>query len=251
MIWLVAPDEKSTSDLTDFLSGLFAVRRIGGLLSLTRLLKLNEMRPTEGFLCLISIDSDHNLIEMHSGLSSCLRVLKPHEVTIVGNLTEEQIRLAKSFALDTIVEPTDYTEFSRQLKIADGSVESLPVPAELKELYQTAFDIEPEQLIRCASMRQKYIDQAQSLNLYLGKPSGRRLDEMYRYAWHCGLKTTYYLRSKAASGVEKSSVNQNAAAGSEMPGVGGLLDSSTAGAANAASEPKACSIENPDCEACQ
>jgi len=115
MIWLVAPDEKSTSDLTDFLSGLFAVRRIGGLLSLTRLLKLNEMRPTEGFLCLISIDSDHNLIEMHSGLSSCLRVLKPHEVTIVGNLTEEQIRLAKSFALDTIVEPTDYTEFSRQL----------------------------------------------------------------------------------------------------------------------------------------
>jgi len=115
MIWLVAPDEKSTSDLTDFLSGLFAVRRIGGLLSLTRLLKLNEMRPTEGFLCLISIDPDHNLIEMHSGLSSCLRVLKPHEVTIVGNLTEEQIRLAKSFALDTIVEPTDYTEFSRQL----------------------------------------------------------------------------------------------------------------------------------------
>jgi DNA-binding response OmpR family regulator len=116
MIWLVAPDEKSTSDLTDFLSGLFAVRRIAGLLSLTRLLKLNEMRPVEGFLCLISIDSDHNLIEMHSGLSSCLRVLKPHEVTIVGNLTEEQIRLAKNFGLDIIVEPADYTEFSRQLK---------------------------------------------------------------------------------------------------------------------------------------
>lgn len=116
MIWLVAPDEKSTSDLTDVLSGLFAVRRIAGLLSLTRLLKLNEMRPAEGFLCLISIDSDHDLIEMHSGLSSCLRVLKPHEVTLLGNLTEEQIRLAKNFGLDFIAEPADYTEFARLLK---------------------------------------------------------------------------------------------------------------------------------------
>lgn len=115
-IWLVAPDEKSTSDLNDVLSGLFAVRRIAGLLSLTRLLKLNEMRPAEGFLCLISIEADHNLIEMHSGLSSCLRVLKPHEVTLLGNLTEEQLRLAKNFGVDFIGEPNDYTEFSRLLK---------------------------------------------------------------------------------------------------------------------------------------
>ena len=83
-------------------------------------------------------------------------------------------------------------------------MQNFDIPQDLKELYQTAFDVEPEQLIRCAAVRQVYIDQAQSLNLYLGAPSGRRLDEMYRYAWHSGLKTTYYLRTKAATGVEKS-----------------------------------------------
>ncbi len=131
-------------------------------------------------------------------------------------------------------------EMTRELKLADGSVAGLDVPDELKALYQTAFDIEPEQLIRCAAMRQKYIDQAQSLNLYLGAPSGRRLDEMYRYAWHCGLKTTYYLRSRAATGVEKSSVNQNKA-------TRGLA----AGSVVTPTAAEACSIENPDCEACQ
>jgi ribonucleoside-diphosphate reductase alpha chain len=124
-------------------------------------------------------------------------------------------------------------QLARELKRADGSIQNFDLPHDLKELYQTAFDIEPEQLIRCAAARQVYIDQAQSLNLYLGAPSGRRLDEMYRYAWHSGLKTTYYLRTKAATGVEKSSIN--AAGGSSLAGTGG----------------KACSIENPDCESCQ
>lgn len=116
MIWLVAPDEKSTSDLTEVLSGLFAVRRIGGLLSLTRLLKLNEMRPSEGFLCLILINETHDLMEMHSGLSSCLNALRASEMTIVGNLTDEQLKLAKNFGLDVVPSPTDYTEFSRLLR---------------------------------------------------------------------------------------------------------------------------------------
>ncbi len=132
-------------------------------------------------------------------------------------------------------------QFARELKRADGSIQNFDLPHELKELYQTAFDIEPEQLIRCAAVRQVYIDQAQSLNLYLGAPSGRRLDEMYRYAWHSGLKTTYYLRTKAATGVEKSSIN--ASSGSSLSG------NLSAGAGS--SGPKACSIENPDCESCQ
>lgn len=132
-------------------------------------------------------------------------------------------------------------QFARELKRADGSIQNFDLPHELKELYQTAFDIEPEQLIRCAAVRQVYIDQAQSLNLYLGAPSGRRLDEMYRYAWHSGLKTTYYLRTKAATGVEKSSINTSA--GSSLSG------NLSAGAAS--SGPKACSIENPECESCQ
>ncbi len=133
-------------------------------------------------------------------------------------------------------------QMARELKRADGSIQNFDIPQDLRELYQTAFDIEPEQLIRCAAVRQVYIDQAQSLNLYLGAPSGRRLDEMYRYAWHAGLKTTYYLRTKAATGVEKSSINAGSATSA---------GTSTVASSGAATGPKACSIENPDCESCQ
>jgi ribonucleoside-diphosphate reductase alpha chain len=133
-------------------------------------------------------------------------------------------------------------QMARELKRADGSVQNFDIPNDLKELYQTAFDIEPEQLIRCAAVRQVYIDQAQSLNLYLGAPSGRRLDEMYRYAWHAGLKTTYYLRTKAATGVEKSSINAGTATSA-----GTTVATTSVSSAG----PKACSIENPDCESCQ
>ncbi len=125
--------------------------------------------------------------------------------------------------------------YARSLKRADGSIAQFDLPQEFKELYQTAFDIEPEQLIRMASVRQVYIDQAQSLNLFISTPSGRRLDEMYRFAWKSGLKTTYYLRSKAATGVEMSS----------------LKTTQFEASAPEPSEVKACSIENPDCESCQ
>jgi len=143
-------------------------------------------------------------------------------------------------------------QMARELKRADGSIQNFDIPQKLKELYQTAFDIEPEQLIRCAAVRQVYIDQAQSLNLYLGAPSGRRLDEMYRYAWHCGLKTTYYLRTKAASGVEKSSINASSiSANGASSGAAEGMGSKTSLTSDASSGVKACSIENPDCESCQ
>jgi ribonucleoside-diphosphate reductase alpha chain len=125
------------------------------------------------------------------------------------------------------------SELSRELKRFDGALDELNVPNNIKELYKTAFDIEPEQLIRCASLRQIYIDQAQSLNLYMSAPSGKKIDEMYRYAWHSGLKTTYYLRTKAASGVEKSSISVKK---KEVTII---------------SDVKSCSIENPECESCQ
>jgi ribonucleoside-diphosphate reductase alpha chain len=84
------------------------------------------------------------------------------------------------------------------------------IPDVLKEKYLTAFEIEAEWLIECAARRQKWIDMGQSLNLYLDTPSGRRLDEMYRLAWTKGLKTTYYLRTVGAGGVEKSTLDINA-----------------------------------------
>lgn len=120
------------------------------------------------------------------------------------------------------------------LKYYNGSLTTIErIPANLKQLYATAFEIEPRWLIECASRRQKWIDQAQSLNLYMAEPSGKKLDTLYRTAWLMGLKTTYYLRSMGATGTEKATIAD--------------------GALNAVSlePPKACSIEDPDCEACQ
>ena len=115
------------------------------------------------------------------------------------------------------------------LKFHDGSVSKIDrIPESLKEKYATAFEIDPKWLIEAASRRQKWIDQAQSLNLYIAQPSGKKLDVMYRMAWIRGLKTTYYLRSMGASSSEKSTVDD--------------------GSLNAV---KMCSIDNPDCEACQ
>jgi ribonucleoside-diphosphate reductase alpha chain len=159
------------------------------------------------------------------------------------------------------------------LKYFDGSLGQIDrVPGDLKALYATAFEIESRWLIDAGSRRQKWIDQAQSLNLYIAAPSGRKLDELYRYAWHKGLKTTYYLRAQSATHVEKSTLR----------GTDGKLNAVSAGTqaptappavvpmippAPMVTEPKdlpkvadvdfatvdgaACRIDDPDCEACQ
>jgi ribonucleoside-diphosphate reductase alpha chain len=127
------------------------------------------------------------------------------------------------------------------LKYFDGSLAEIDrVPDDLKQLFATAFEIDSRWLVDAASRRQKWIDQAQSLNLYLAAPSGRKLDELYRYAWHKGLKTTYYLRAKAATQVEKSTLR----------GTDGKLNAVPV-APPAPAEPAACRIDDPDCEACQ
>ena len=95
------------------------------------------------------------------------------------------------------------------LKYFDGSVQRVQrLPDELKKLYATAFEIDPAWLIEAASRRQKWIDQAQSLNLYIVEPDGPKLDKLYRNAWRAGMKTTYYLRSLAATHVEKSTMDK-------------------------------------------
>jgi ribonucleoside-diphosphate reductase alpha chain len=101
-------------------------------------------------------------------------------------------------------------EMLDDLKYFDGSIQEIErIPAELKELYRTSFEIEPHWLIDCASRRQKWIDMGQSLNLYIAQPNGRQLSEMYLLAWERGLKTTYYLRSQAATQIEKSTTDVN------------------------------------------
>ncbi|TGD74253.1 ribonucleoside-diphosphate reductase subunit alpha [Mangrovimicrobium sediminis] len=126
------------------------------------------------------------------------------------------------------------------LKYYDGSVQAVDrVPADLKAIYATAFEVEPRWLVDAASRRQKWIDQAQSLNLYINNASGKKLDITYRMAWYCGLKTTYYLRSLAATGTEKSTIDT------------GALNAVSREAPAPAPVPAACSLDDPDCEACQ
>lgn len=123
------------------------------------------------------------------------------------------------------------------LKYFNGSVAQIDrIPQEIKLRYATAFEIDAQWLVHCASRRQKWIDQAQSLNLYMAKPSGKKLESLYLMSWELGVKTNYYLRTLGATSAEKATVNE--------------------GTLNAVSikvnePPKACSIDDPDCEACQ
>ena len=131
------------------------------------------------------------------------------------------------------------------LKYFDGNLARIDrAPAELRRLYATAFEIEPKWLVEAAARRQKWIDQAQSLNIYMGGASGKTLDETYKLAWLRGLKTTYYLRSMGATHAEKSTVKAGAL--NAVPSGGGMVDTSAAMA-----EPKFCAIDDPECEACQ
>ena len=134
-----------------------------------------------------------------------------------------------------------------ELKYYDGSLaKSERVPAEVRQLYATAFEIDPAWLIECAARRQKWIDQAQSLNIYMGGVSGRKLDETYRLAWRRGLKTTYYLRTVGATHAEKSTTNTGQ--------LNAVPTDTLAGAAPL--EGQACMLKPgdaafADCEACQ
>ena len=139
------------------------------------------------------------------------------------------------------------------LKYYDGSLQAIDrIPEELKTLYASAFEIDPRWLIEAGARRQKWLDQAQSLNLYMAEPSGKKLDNLYKLAWVRGLKTTYYLRSLGATHMEKSA---ESAKGGKFGGVagayeGGDLAKESAGGVGSEA-PKACSILDPDCEACQ
>lgn len=166
-----------------------------------------------------------------------------------------------------------------QLKYYDGSIQEITsIPEEIRLKYLTAFEVEPKWLIECASRRQKWIDMGQSLNLYLANPSGKKLNDMYLLAWNKGLKTTYYLRSLAATQVEKSTIDvnkfgiqpkwmKNKSASSEInidrpaeapveapaplkkEAAPASLEKEFAVSSAAAAE--VCDPNNPDCEACQ
>ncbi|MDO8376721.1 MAG: ribonucleoside-diphosphate reductase subunit alpha, partial [Aquabacterium sp.] len=147
------------------------------------------------------------------------------------------------------------------LKHFDGSLRRIDrVPEDIKALYATAFEVDAQWLVEAAARRQKWIDQAQSLNIYMAGASGKKLDDIYKLAWLRGLKTTYYLRTMGATHAEKSTVAAGAMNAVSSGGVGGgglsALDAAAAQTQSAidatpATDIKFCSIDNPDCEACQ
>lgn len=168
-----------------------------------------------------SIEPAYRNLYVKANMSGDFTVVNPHLV-----------RDLKSLGLWDEVMVSD-------LKYFDGSLGAIDrVPDHLKALYATAFEIDSSWLIEAASRRQKWIDQAQSLNLYIAQPNGRKLDALYQLAWKRGLKTTYYLRSQSATHVEKST----------LKGTDGKLN---AVAAEPITMPNACSIDDPTCEACQ
>ena len=183
-----------------------------------------------------SIEPDYQNIYVKSNLSG--------EFTVVN---EQLVKDLKALGLWDDVMVSD-------LKYFDGSLAKIDrVPAPLRELYATAFEIDAAWIVEAGARRQKWIDQAQSLNIYMAGASGKKLDDTYKLAWMRGLKTTYYLRTLAATSAEKSTgaggeLNAVSESGG-LPGMGAIGRSRSAPLAEA--EPKFCTIDNPECEACQ
>ncbi|MFT7723235.1 MAG: ribonucleoside-diphosphate reductase subunit alpha [Roseateles sp.] len=143
------------------------------------------------------------------------------------------------------------------LKHFDGSLRRIDrVPEDIKALYATAFEVDTAWLIEAGARRQKWIDQAQSLNIYMAGASGKKLDETYKLAWQRGLKTTYYLRTISATQAEKSTVTRSGQLNAVSAGAAPVMAQPAAPVAAVepelpATDMKFCSIDNPDCEACQ
>ena len=183
-----------------------------------------------------SIEPEYQNIYVKSNLSG--------EFTVVN---EQLVRDLKALGLWDDVMVAD-------LKYFDGSLAKIDrAPVELRELYATAFEVDASWLVEAGARRQKWIDQAQSLNIYMAGASGKKLDETYKLAWVRGLKTTYYLRTLAATSAEKSTGR-----GGELNAVPELTAVASIGGAGRAgnvpatgAEPKFCAIDNPECEACQ
>ncbi|MFN8707983.1 MAG: ribonucleoside-diphosphate reductase subunit alpha, partial [Planctomyces sp.] len=208
------------------------------------------------------------------GVSQSIEPMYKH-LYVKSNLSGEFTHLNNSLVTELKTRGLWDADMLEMLKYYDGVLTEISrIPADIKARYLTAFEVDPKWLIECAARRQKWIDMGQSLNLYMCEPSGRKLHDMYFLAWKKGLKTTYYLRTLAATQVEKSTVDvnkygvqprwmKNRSASSEiqldrMDDDRSRSDVAVAGVpaphvvpATDMTNVKACSLDNPDCEACQ
>ncbi|MEM1043953.1 MAG: ribonucleoside-diphosphate reductase subunit alpha, partial [Bacteroidota bacterium] len=175
-----------------------------------------------------------------TGTSPCIEPLYKN-LYVKSNLSGDFVVLNPYLVRDLKAEGLWGAEMAAQLKYFDGDLGQIEgVPEMLRERYRTAFQIETRALVDAAARRQKWIDQAQSLNLFLAEPNMKALSHTYRHAWRAGLKTTYYLRTLGASQIEKATVAMPASAAEPSP---------------EAVVAQACSIDaminGEECEACQ
>ncbi len=178
-----------------------------------------------------------------TGLSQCIEPTYQN-LYVKSNLSGE-FTVANEYLVEDLKKLNLWDEVMiADLKYFDGTLAKIDrIPPDVRHLYATAFEVDANWLVECAARRQKWIDQSQSLNIYMAGASGKKLDETYKLAWLRGLKTTYYLRTLGATHAEKSTVKAGSL--NAVPADGGLR------AAGAESQPQACSITDPDCEACQ
>lgn len=182
-----------------------------------------------------SIEPDYKLLHVKSNMSGDFTVIN---ASLVAELEAAGLWDA---------------EMLSDLKYYDGSIQAIDrIPADLKQRYRTAFEVAPEWLIQAANRRQKWLDMAQSLNLYVQEPNGRKLSDLYLLAWHSGLKTTYYLRTLAATQVEKSTLDVNRYGLQPR----WMKHESASGAIQVERgktqvNGAACDMDDKDCEACQ
>ncbi len=179
-----------------------------------------------------------------TGLSQCIEPTYQN-LYVKSNLSGE-FTVANEFLVRDLKKLNLWDEVMiADLKYFDGTLSKIDrIPQDVRSLYATAFEIETKWLVECAARRQKWIDQSQSLNIYMAGASGKKLDDTYKLAWLRGLKTTYYLRTLGATSAEKST--GRAGQLNAVPSDGGM-----SGAEAGADQPKVCSILDPECEACQ
>jgi ribonucleoside-diphosphate reductase alpha chain len=207
------------------------------------------------------------------GVAQSIEPMYKH-LFVKSNLSGEFTHLNNSLVTELKQRGLWDADMLETLKYYDGTLTHIGrIPGDIKARYLTAFEVEPKWLIECAARRQKWIDMGQSLNLYMCEPSGKKLHDMYMLAWRKGLKTTYYLRTLAATQIEKSTVDINKfgvqprwvksrSASSDIQMA--RMDEDRSPEQGRADIPaphvvpvtevsqyKACSITDPDCEACQ
>ena len=177
-----------------------------------------------------------------TGLSQCIEPTYQN-LYVKSNLSGE-FTVANEFLVRDLKKLNLWDEVMiADLKYFDGSLAKIDrIPPDVRSLYATAFEVEPKWLVECAARRQKWVDQSQSLNIYMAGASGKKLDDTYKLAWLRGLKTTYYLRTLGATSTEKST--GRAGQLNAVPADGGLSKTP-------ATDAKFCSIDDPECESCQ